>query len=95
MLTLGQEEYIKKILRRFGMADCTTRETPMAKTGWSLPRMQGPCQDHALQTEYRQKVGSLMFLSTSTRADISYTVKELSRHLVHPTDVHMRAADRC
>ena len=95
VLTLGQEEYIRKILRRFGMSNCTTRDTPMAKSGWTLPRMQGPCQDHALQTEYRQKVGSLMFLSTSTRADISFCVKELSRHLVHPTEVHMRAADRC
>ena len=74
-----------------GQVQVTTRGVRAARTGGSRPGfrnrgIRGLCAD---------RVGCLMFLSTSTRADISYAVKELSRHLVHPTDVHMSAADRC
>ena len=65
----------------------------MAK-GVTLEQLHGECPDKDLQTLYRQMVGSLMFLSVSTRPDISYAVKELSRHLVHLSTEHMQAAGR-
>jgi hypothetical protein len=43
---------------------------------------------------YRSKVGSCMYIQTSTRPDIGFAVKELSRYLSNPSWAHMRAADR-
>jgi hypothetical protein len=93
VLTLGQWQYVEKVLKRFGFWDCKPRDTPMAKDR-TLPKMEGECKDAALQRRYRQMVGSLMFLAVSTRPDICYAVKELSRHLLHPSTEHMEAAGR-
>jgi hypothetical protein len=92
-LSLGQEKYTESILRRFGMLKCNAATTPMA-TSKKLEKQEGQCKNPDLQTLYRQKVGCMMFLAVSTRPDISYAVKELSRHLVHPAETHMQAAKR-
>jgi hypothetical protein len=43
---------------------------------------------------FRSKVGSVMYIQTSTRPDIAFAVKELSRYLSNPSWAHMRAVDR-
>ena len=93
VLEIGQAKYVEKVLKRFGFWECKARPTPMAANR-RLERLDGECKDQQLQTRYRQMVGSLMFLATSTRVDIAYAVKELSRHLVHPAEEHVRAAGR-
>ena len=93
-IRISQKKYIEKILKRFGFSDCKPKATPMAQ-GKPLPRLEGKCEDSELQSLYRSMVGSLMFLSTSSRPDISFCVKELSRHLVHPSELHVQAAGRC
>ena len=92
-LALHQKNYIGKILKRFGMEKCKDVDTPMALNK-PLPKLDGDCTNKSLQHEYRQIVGSLMFLAVSTRPDICYSVKELSRHLTHPVQTHIQAAKR-
>ena len=40
---------------------------------------------------YREAVGSLMWLSTMTRPDISNAVRAVARHSHNPTDRHWKA----
>ena len=46
------------------------------------------------QRLYRQLVGSIMFLAVSSRPDIAFATKELSRHLNNPGEVHVQAGLR-
>jgi hypothetical protein len=92
-LVVHQKKYIEQILERFGMTDAPQKRTPMELT-LKLKVMVGECTDKKLQNVYRQKVGALMYLACSTMPGISYAVKELSRHLQHPTTEHMQACDR-
>ena len=94
-MRIHQKKYLQKILARFGMLDCTTRPTPMAGDyRKKLRKREGPCDDPKRQRLYRQLIGSLMFLSVSSRPDVSFAVKELSRHLNHPGEAHVQAALR-
>lgn len=43
---------------------------------------------------YQEAIGSLLHLSVSTRPDITYAVRRLSRYCQHPTETHWKAAKR-
>ena len=57
-----------------------------------MPRQDG--EEGADGSLYRAMVGSLLWAAITTRPDMSYTVKELSRHLTDPTPAHALAARR-
>ena len=63
---MSQEEYILKILKKFGMSDCRPRTTPNAyeKEG----------DEPVDPTSYSQMVGSLIYAMVCTRPDLSYAV---------------------
>jgi KUP system potassium uptake protein len=44
--------------------------------------------DRAAQSEYRTRLGELMYLAIGTRPDIAYTVGQLSRFVSNPTKKH-------
>ncbi|WVZ63013.1 hypothetical protein U9M48_012693, partial [Paspalum notatum var. saurae] len=46
------------------------------------------------QLRYFQIIGSLMYLASSTRPDISFAVSKLSRFVSNPGDDHWRALER-
>ncbi len=92
-ITLDQSSYICDILKRYGMESCNPAYTPMATSipsasdkGNSLSKT-----NHAL---YRSIVGSLMYIATCTRPDISFAVGELGRYTHQPTEAHLTAAKR-
>nr|AAT58810.1 putative polyprotein [Oryza sativa Japonica Group] len=89
-ITLLQSHYVEKILNRFGYIDSKPSPTPY---------------DHSLllrknkriarnQLEYSQIIGSLMYLASATRPDISFAVSKLSRFTSNPGDDHWRALER-
>jgi hypothetical protein len=43
---------------------------------------------------YPQIVGSLMYLASATRPDISFVVNKLSRYMSNPGDDHWHALER-
>ena len=92
VLSMFQSRYISKVLNRFGMDDCKPRSTPCEmnpsheKIGNTEPL------DEAEQKRYRQIVGSLIYIMTATRPDISYTVTKLSQFLSCATQCHMTMA---
>ena len=89
-ITVSQSKYIGEILRRFGMSDKMSRSSPVPmEPGLKL----FACKDAATSNyPYREVVGSLMYLMTSTRPDISFAVGKLSRYLnSHGPDHHAAA----
>lgn len=75
---------MRKILDRFGMQDCKSRETPCEPKLMyteNAEKMQEP-------RKYREAVGSLIYLSTCTRPDISFVVSKLSQHFSDPSIEH-------
>ena len=71
-LTLTQRDYAKKILKMFGMTECSGAKTPVDPTLTAkLSLADCPAEVNAdLQKEYRAKVGSLQHLSIWTRPDL-------------------------
>ena len=81
-IKMSQEKYINKILQRFNMSECRVRDTPCEqKLEYS--------NDAVKMTDirmYREAVGSLIYLTTCTRPDLSFVVSRLSHYLAEPTE---------
>ena len=69
-----------------------TQRTPMS-SDLVLPKIEGTCNDSELQKRYRSLIGSLMHAAVTCRPDVAFAVGALSRHLVHPTAIHIKAAE--
>ena len=85
-ITMSQQRYVNKILSRFQMQDCRSRETPCeSKLDYSenAEKMKNPRM-------YREAVGSLIYLSTCTRPDLSFVDSELYQHFAEPSEEHWR-----
>lgn len=91
-LSLSQDAYVDKIIKRFGMEHCKPVATPMA-TGSEVHMVPHERQALAAEVElYQQMIGSQMYLATQTRPDLAYTMSALSRYLTNPSPDHFRAA---
>uniref|UniRef100_I1PZ26 Reverse transcriptase Ty1/copia-type domain-containing protein n=1 Tax=Oryza glaberrima TaxID=4538 RepID=I1PZ26_ORYGL len=89
-ITLLQSHYVEKILNRFGYIDSKPSPTPYDPS--LLLRKNKRIAKN--QLEYSQIIGSLMYLASATRPDISFTVSRLSRFTSNPGDDHWRALER-
>jgi hypothetical protein len=89
-IVMCQERYALNMLNRFGMQNCKPVDSPMvpgtklAHEGDVLPE----------DNEYAAIVGSLLYLATKTRPDISHAVGVLSRFMSCPRMPHLQAAKR-
>ena len=90
LLSLGQRQYVTTVLERFGLGDSNPVRLPMG-TGVVLQR-EGTPLEPLMATKYQEAVGSLLYLATCTRPDISFAVGKLSRHVSAPTQAHWAAA---
>jgi hypothetical protein len=94
VLKLDQEQFVIRILREFGMEFCNSTVTPCPK--WRLTSDMCPSSDTEKQNAsclpYCAVVGKCMYLSTCTRPDISYAVRELARFMSNYGEKHFEAA---
>lgn len=89
---IGQPTYTKNILSEFGMQDCKPVSTPVSvEAKLTKATDDENCID---QKKYQSAIGSLMYLSVSTRPDISYAVSSLARFSSKPTQRHWVALKR-
>nr|AAV44166.1 putative polyprotein [Oryza sativa Japonica Group] len=81
---------IEEVLSRFGYSDCKPVPTPYDPSVL-LRKNQRIARD---QLRYSQIIGSLMYLASATRPDISFAVSKLSRFVSNPEDDHWQALKR-
>jgi hypothetical protein len=83
-VTMLQSHYVEKVLSRFGFSDYDPAPTPYDPS-MLLRKNRRIARD---QLTYSQIIGSLMYLASATRPDISYAVSKLSRFVSKPGDDH-------
>jgi hypothetical protein len=88
-ITLSQSHYMEKMLNRFDYKDSKSSPTPYDPS-LTLRKNRRIGRD---QLRYSQMIGSLMYLASATRPDISFTVSKLSRFTSNPGDDHWRALE--
>ena len=89
VIEMSQEKYIDKILSRFGMSDCKPKAIP-CELGVSNATVDD--RDFEDVSLYREVIGSLIYLMTTTRPDLCYVVGMLSQHLAKPKVAHYAIA---
>jgi hypothetical protein len=73
--TLVQTHYVEKVLSCFGFSECEPAPMPYDPSKL-LKKNRRISRD---QLRYSQIIGSLMYLSSATRPNISFVVSKLSR----------------
>ena len=73
-----QHRYVVDKLALFGMSDCRPVKTPMVP-GTCLEKASAEDAAKVDKELYMRAVGALMYLATSTRPDIAFTVGCLAR----------------
>ena len=81
---------MEKVLSRFGYSDCTPSPTPY-DASVLLRKNRRIARD---QLRYSHIIGSLMYLASATRPDISFAVSKLSRFVSKRGDDHWHALER-
>ncbi|KAG6615786.1 Integrase catalytic core protein [Phytophthora cinnamomi] len=89
-VTLSQARYINDILERFGMQDCKPAASPV---DISMKLVSSDAMAK-LDAPFREAVGALMHLMTSTRPDIAFAVGYVSRFMENPQVEHWIAVKR-
>ena len=89
-IILSQSHYIENILKRFDMLECCPVSTPMDGSMKLLPHEGNPIS----QLSYSKMIGSLMYAMTSTRHDIAYAIRKISRYTSNPRPSHWMAIRR-
>ena len=81
-----QKKYLQKVLERFKMTDCKSRDTS------SEHKHEQGSDDLADQKMYREIVGSLIHAMVCTRPDIFWIITKLSLYLYKLLNKHLVAA---
>jgi hypothetical protein len=93
-ISLCQDAYIRKVLDQFGMANSKPVNCPIEPGSViDLVPFKGSASKEDI-TQYQSLIGCINYLATYTRPDISFSSSILSRFLVNPSPVHIKAARR-
>lgn len=91
-IRLNQKQYISTLLEKFQMTDCAEKKTPLeAKRTNNETLISEPPN---FDIPYQNLIGSLMYLTVSTRPDLAYALSFLSQFNQRPTDTLWRDAKR-
>lgn len=89
---IGQPAYTESLLAEFEMQDCKPVSTPVNIS--SKPTKASDDDNCIDQQKYQSAIGRLMYLSVSTRPDISYAISSLARFSSKPIKEHWIALKR-
>ncbi|KAJ9542343.1 hypothetical protein OSB04_028849 [Centaurea solstitialis] len=87
---INQSKYIKDMLKKFSMTDCSPIKTPMPTGNLLGPDLAGKPVDQKI---YRSMIGSLLYL-TATRPDIMFATCFCARFQANPKESHLAAVKR-
>ena len=88
---INQAQYVRRLLDKFNMIDCNTVSTPIDKFHVAQDDTDKLIDDNV---PFREAVGSLLYLATGTRSDISFAVSVVSQALSNPTKRHWEMIKR-
>lgn len=88
-LTLDQSNYIESLATKFNIENAKLYKTPMEQN-LSIE----PAQSVSEYIKFRNLIGALLYISTGTRLDISYSVNYLSRFQNMYEETHYKYALR-
>ncbi|KAH9678917.1 hypothetical protein KPL71_025907 [Citrus sinensis] len=93
-LFLSQEEYIRRVIDKFGMTNSKPVQTPLAPhfrlSDQLCPTTEAEMSE-MINIPYASAVGCLMYAMVLTRPDLSYVVSVVSRYMANPGKEHWRA----
>ena len=89
---IGQPTFTESILQKYGMSDAKPVKTPVSVNS----KLLNASEESELvdQSLYQSAVGSLLYLATRTRPDISFAVNNVARYCSKPTKSHWTAVKR-
>lgn len=92
-ITMRQGGYIDEILKKFKMEECNTVSTPM-DLSTKLDQETTERSEVEQNLPYREIMGCLTYLATSTRPDIAFVASYLSQFNACYGEAHWKAAKR-
>ncbi|MBW0565282.1 hypothetical protein O181_104997 [Austropuccinia psidii MF-1] len=91
-ITLSQNNYIDSLIGFYGMSNCKPVSTPLVLNLHLEASATSQKEEFmALKVNYQSSVGSLSYLSSATRSDLSYSVGALSQFLENHRIHHWEA----
>ncbi|MBW0539903.1 hypothetical protein O181_079618 [Austropuccinia psidii MF-1] len=91
-ITLDQQHFVDSLLDLYGMQHCKTVTTPLVPNEYLSPATDDERKTfEELGINFRSAVGSINYLSTATRPDLSHAVSSLSQYLEKPGIRHWKA----
>jgi len=91
-IVMNQSKYVENMLHRFNMSDCKPKSTPCDPGCCKSIDGKSPELSVSDALLYREIVGSLIYLMTASRPDISFVVTKLSQFMSKPLQIHMGMA---
>jgi histone deacetylase 1/2 len=85
VIRLTQSQYTQEMLEKYKMDEVRPRNTPLDPGAKFSAAVGVPLEPEGVG-QYRSWVGSLMYLSTNTRPDITYAVGVLARYMYAAAD---------
>lgn len=96
-IAIDQQNYISKVIEKFGMKDCNPISTPL-DPNQKLSSQMSPSTDAEKEemrdVPYQEAIGSLMYAAQLTRPDICFPLCLLSRFNKNPGKPHWQAVKR-
>ncbi|KAI1004161.1 hypothetical protein K3495_g4052 [Podosphaera aphanis] len=93
-IELDQEQYLDKVLTKFGFAVPAHWEISIPMDNYNDLRKANPKDKRVYATWYREVIGSLMCAMVYTRPDIAFALGRLSQHMQDPAEHHASALKR-
>lgn len=89
-LEISQEQYVEKVLKRFGMSECKPIGTPLDPNArWIKAKA-----DELTSQPFKELLGCVQYLAITSRPDICAAVSALSKHQAAPSDAHWTGLKR-
>ena len=89
VMSLDQEKYIESLAKKYQIEEAKLYETPMEQN-----LKLEPAEELNESIKYRNLIGALLYISSATRLDISYSVNYLSRFQNCYDETHYKYALR-
>lgn len=90
VLRISQRAFLERLLQRFNMSDCKPVSTPIE----NRLRLQRGEESKRTDKPYRELVGCLVYVTLTTRPDLSAAVNFYSKFQSCPTEEHWRHLKR-